>query len=206
MAEKLIKPSLVFIGNKNKHDQPFPIYKQNINFNLKPGQSVRFPVERANELFYYDQLEVKGLEVGLVDPIHYAQIGHYVLGTETFTEGNTTYSIVGNGTDYKILGTIPFEAADASLGLAKGNRITLRITSDIPKNDLPSGKIIKTTNTGIPGGYNEYTKAAAEDDGSIVNISNVTGKYLLEIKVKWIDDEDFVTYTFDTSEAIFEAE
>ncbi len=202
MATKTIKPSFVFIGNKNSFSQSFPIYKQNLNYTLNAGDSVYFRCNDANELFYYEQLNVTGLEVGLVDLAHYLQLGSYNLDTSTFTEGNTTYSLIGNGNNYKLIGVIPFEPASSALGLAKGNRITIRTTSNIAYADLPSGIIVKTTNRTKPAGYNEYTKTAFESDGSLVTIMNVSGP-TIEIKIKWKVDEDFTTYTIDTSEATY---
>ena len=59
---------------------------------------------------------------------------------------------------------------------------------------MPGGKIAKVTNG---DGYNEYTKSAFEDDGSLISVVNINNlSKPLVIMVKWTADTETI-YTFD---------
>ena len=107
-------------------------------------------------------------------------------------------------TEYKVVGLIPYKEADAALGMPAGNIFTCRIVNaDIEsKSDLPSGKIAKVTKG---DGFNEYTKAAFEDDGSLIVVWKADGIKPLEVKITWSAGSE-TTYVFDFSESILEPE
>ena len=78
------------------------------------------------------------------------------------------------------------------------------------KSQLPSGVVVKTTDTTKSGGYAEYTKDAFEDDGSLIAIFAPTEEtlaaYKREVKIKWGSGEKFTTYSFDLSNATLDLE
>ena len=130
--------------------------------------------------------------------------GTYNSTTNTWTNGNSNYSLVRRGNTIFVEGTIPYESADTPLGLAAGNRFYVKLSNQAitSKSDLPEGIIAKITNTQVAGGYNTYTKDAFEDDGSLIVVTNVSKTVLLENIIKWKDGE--TTYTFDFSNANFQ--
>jgi len=131
-----------------------------------------------------------------------ANVGSYNSGTGAWTNGGASYVFLKEGTYYTVAGEIPYEDADATLGLDAGNRIQFRLvnTAISAQADLPDGNIITIVGKNRT---NVYTKAAAETDGSIINISNVYADAPLIIKVKWAEGEDEVVYTFDFASAAF---
>ena len=137
-----------------------------------------------------------GTVVSTITPSVLAEAGSYDLSTSTFTAGNS-YSLTADGNNvYEVVGAIPYEEADAALGLPAGNRFIVRIKNSAiaSRDSLPEGTIIQVTNTSAQGGYNSYDKSAAESDGSVVSIVNVSGVKDIEVKIKW--DTDVVTYKF----------
>lgn len=74
---------------------------------------------------------------------------------------------------------------------------------------MPSGTIVKTTNTEATGGYNTATKDAFESDGSLIAIFAPTAAtkdaYNREVKIKWETGGSFKTYTFDLTGATLES-
>lgn len=93
-----------------------------------------------------------------------------------------------------------------------GHRFAVRVSKDgITSTDqLPSGTIVKTTNTEAQSGYNTATKDAFETDGSLIAIFAPTAEskdaYLREVKIKWKTGGQFKTYTFDLSGATLGSE
>lgn len=73
------------------------------------------------------------------------------------------------------------------------------------KSQLPSGTIVKTTDTTKPSGYAEYGKDAFEDDGSLIAIfaptEETVAAYKREVKIKWESGGKFTTYSFDLRNA-----
>jgi hypothetical protein len=124
--------------------------------------------------------------------------GAYDSSTETFTKG-ATYNFTALGNVNVVNGVIPYEEADAVLGLEAGNRLTFKLSNSAitKKADLPSGNIvtIKGENT-----TNTYTKDAFEDDGSLIVVCNTTGATPITIKVSFFEGV-VTTYTYITSEA-----
>lgn len=88
-----------------------------------------------------------------------------------------------------------------------GNRFAVRIWRDgiTSAEQLPSGTIVKTTNTESVSGYNTATKDAFETDGSLIAVFAPTAEtkdeYRREVKIKWKTGGQFKTYTFDLSGA-----
>lgn len=134
--------------------------------------------------------------------------------TTAFSEGGSdvTYTLERIGNKIKVLGTIKYVNANASVGLAAGNHVILdfKHPNIASKSALPSGTICKVTHTELVGNYNTATKDAFEADGSLVVAFNVSTAASLslseprEVKVAWIaDGEDLVweTYIVDFSEA-----
>lgn len=117
-----------------------------------------------------------------------------------------TYNIARDGDNFKVSGVIPYGAADSIFSTA-GNRFAVRIAKDgvTGTSQLPSGTIVKTTNTEAASGYNVATKEAFESDGSLIAIFAPTAAtknaYPREVKIKWATGGQFKTYTFDLTEA-----
>ena len=127
--------------------------------------------------------------------------GSYNSASGLWTDGGTTYSVRLVGNTARITGTVPFEDADAILGLNAGNRLTLKFsnTGIESKSDLPSGTIVTTigdTKT------NTYTKDAFEDDGTLIYVANVSNNNAT-VKIKWTADTETV-FTIDLSKAIMQ--
>ena len=128
-----------------------------------------------------------------------------------------TYDLKRNGNTFDVIGTIPYGAADSMFGTA-GNRFAVRIRKYgiTSTSDLPTGNIVKTTNTEAAGGYNVGTRSDFETDGSLIAIFAPTAAtknaYNREVKIAWkkaggsVVDSDFTTYTFNLSNATLATE
>lgn len=199
-------PAKISIGNAGKNAQNFQPYRENFNVTLEGGDVVCFDAKSIGELFYYEKQLTEDFLVGVSEDGKVSTTaGSYDVSSGTFTAGGTSYSIVRNGDVFEVIGTIPYAAAEASLGLDAGNRFIIRITnSDITaRSALPSGDICMTTNPAAAGGYNVYNKMAFETDGSLINVGNVFKDRPLEIKIKWTSEGEFTTYTFVFDKATF---
>ncbi|MBR0190038.1 MAG: hypothetical protein IJQ23_06600, partial [Clostridia bacterium] len=132
----------------------------------------------------------------------YVVAGSY--SDNTFTAGGTTYSIQSNSGVLNVVGTVPYAAADASLGLGAGNRITVKISNPAitSKEQLPSGNIVTSSGDGYT---NPYTKTAFENDGSLILVTNVSKTVPHVVTVKWATSV-VTTYTINSSAATFAAE
>ena len=143
-------------------------------------------------------------------------MGSYNASTNVWTKG-ADYSLTKTGMNsFAVTGEIPYGSADAIFPTA-GNRFAVRIYNrDVTSTaSLPSGTIVKTTNTEKAGGYNLGTKADFENDGSLIAIFAPTAQtkdaYNREVKIAWskagasVTDADFTTYTFDLSGATLES-
>ena len=128
-----------------------------------------------------------------------AEAGSYNSSSKVWTKGNS-YTLKNEGTTYFVKGTIPYKAADTTLGLGAGNRLEVKISNSAitSKTDLPSGKIVRILRSN--GTWQEYTKDAFETDGSLLQISNVNDLRVGVIQIAWKADE-IVTYTFNTLNA-----
>ena len=134
--------------------------------------------------------------------------GSYNSQSGLWTDGGTSYTINFDGTNAKVTGTLPYEEADATLGLPAGNRYTYKIqNSNITSRDqLPSGVIAKITNTQAGSGYNEYDKSAFEEDGSLIVVVNIGNKNIpIVSKMTWTEGNESV-YTADLKTVILAAE
>lgn len=132
-----------------------------------------------------------------------AETGSYDSSTGIWTKGGTTFALKpADGTTFRMTGTIPYAAEDVTLGLAAGNRFAVRIvnSSITSQSALPSGDICKITNTTIPAGYNVYTKAAFETDGSLIIVANTNAIKKHEAKIVWASGLE-TTYLFDYTTA-----
>lgn len=127
--------------------------------------------------------------------------GSYDSGTQTWTDGGVTFETLKNGDTVKVTGTLPYEPADATLGLPAGNRLSVKIKNSAinSQSDLPSGIIAKVSNSLVDGGYNTYDKTAFEADGSMISVVNIVNKNKpLVIKITWTEGKETV-YTFDVT-------
>ena len=138
-------------------------------------------------------------------------------GTYNFTtnewRNSATYELTlqPNG-KIKVTGTIPYDAT-AGIFPTGGYRFAVRLSNPeiTAKSQLPSGDIVKATNTDFAGGYNVGTKSDFENDGTLIAVvaptAETLGAYDREVKVAWtkagasVADGDFHTYTFDLSDA-----
>ena len=93
---------------------------------------------------------------------------------------------------------------DTDLGLTAGNRFSVKIVNSAitSKAQLPSGNIATTIGAEHT---NHYTKAAFEDDGSLILVCNASKTVNTVVKIKWVSGVE-TTYTFDFSGATFAAE
>lgn len=206
MATKTYElPTQVSIGNAGSKAQNFQPYRENFNVTLNAGDVVTFDVKSVGEILYYEKQVSGDLISGAIsDPTVSISAGSYNSTTNTFTDG-ATFGIVEKDGVKVVVGTIPYEEADANLGLVAGNRFTVKLSKEgiTARTDLPSGVICKVTNTGAAGGYNEYNKMAFETDGSLISVINVKPNSTIEIMVKWTADADFTVYTFGFNYATF---
>lgn len=127
-----------------------------------------------------------------------------VSGT-TFTAGLTPFFFVPTGaSSYDAKGTIPYEDANADLGLPAGNRITFKLanTDITAKTDLPTGDICKIYDA--DGTVRAYTKDAFETDGSVIVCHNVVAGEVVKIEIAWkagVTTEYFIDLTKAQMEA-----
>ena len=142
---------------------------------------------------YGATIEGEGISFITIDP------GSYNSSTREFTKG-ATYSLKLEGTTAMVKGTIPYKDADSVLGLPAGNRIDLLIKNSAitSKNALPSGKIVRALQS--DGTWQEYTKDAFEDDGSLILNANVNNLRVGIYQIAWVENE-VVTYTVNTLNA-----
>lgn len=96
----------------------------------------------------------------------------------------------------KVNGEVPYEDADAVLGLDAGNRLSLKFKhpSINSKADLPSGTIVTVIGDTVT---NTYTKDAFEEDGSLIYVGNVSNNNVT-IKITWTTGNETV-YIIDLS-------
>lgn len=193
--ENLVLPLSVTIANSSTITKTFIPYKENFVTAVNAGDAVTFGIKDSREGLYYKGQATSGLLVGVTDSNEIATAGIYNVGTGAFTEGNT-YTIIKDGDNSTVIGIIPY-IENPGLGLASGNIFTVKIVNSkiTSKSDLPSGTIVKVTNTTVAGGYNEYNKSAFEDDGSLITLLNVKKGSQIEIMIKW--DTEFINYKFD---------
>lgn len=207
-------PLTINIANKGEKDSFIP-FKENFVVALNKGETISFDVANSEEAIYYVAQANKNLIVSNLGELNASAItgkynttsGEFVKGSSynviptsfnAFVEDDETFQEI----DYSVVGEIPFETADTTLGLPEGNRFTIKLVAKniTSRDDLPSGKICKITNTADPTGYNEYTKSAFEEDGSLITVVNVKKDIPIEIIVDWYG-EGFTTYTFDFTES-----
>lgn len=131
-------------------------------------------------------------------------VGAYDSSTSTFTPGNVDFGVNMMGTTLNVYGTLPYEDADATLGLEAGNRFTVKFKNAniTAKSQLPAGVIGRTLKS--DGTWQEYTKDAFEDDGSLILVSNVNNIRVGLVEITWITGEK-ITYTINTLGAQLEA-
>lgn len=129
--------------------------------------------------------------------------GSYDSSTSTFTT-TTDFRAEQMGTTYNFYGELPYEDADATLGLEAGNRLTFKISNAniTAKSQLPAGNIARTLKS--DGTWQTYTKDAFEDDGSLILVANVNNLRVGVMEVTWASGET-VTYTLNTLNATLEA-
>lgn len=194
-------PMTVTLGNISSHKQYFQPYKEDFTQVIEPGDAITFTITKSSEALYYTGQATKDIVVGLV-PNGTATInpGVYDADSGEVVSGSTSYSFIQDDKTIKVIGVIPYAEADASLGLAAGNRFAFKLNNpfNISEYPLPNGIIAKVTNTLIDG-YNEYTKAAFDADGGLSVVSNVPETVkVIEVMVKWTDEQtDFITYTLN---------
>lgn len=205
MEELNLTTLAVTIANVGTKIESFIPKGENFAVSVNPGDLINFKVDTFERGLYYNNQATDNLLVNVEqDEVDFNTIGTYDSTSSVFTPG-ATYNFIKQNGIYQIVGLLPYEDADATLGLPAGNRFTVRIANpDITsKDDLPSGDILKITNKNVPGGYNTYNKSAFEADGSIISVVNIenTGS-ILEIIIKWTSD-GWTTYTYKFNTATF---
>lgn len=126
----------------------------------------------------------------------------YNAGTGVWTNGST-FNIAREGNHFIVTGTLPYKAGDSIFPQA-GNRFAVKLNKDgiTSTSDLPSGNIVKVTNTDIEGGYNIADKTAFETDGSLIVYAKIASDSLSrerEVMIAWSEADKFTKYTFDLS-------
>lgn len=152
---------------------------------------------------YHDAWVLEEKIAGIAGAIVVGDSGTSLNGVKVTTVSGATYNVETAGTTVLFNGTIPYEAADAELGLEAGNRIniTFKNANITAKSQLPSGTICRTLKS--DGTYNEYTKDAFESDGSLNLVANVNNLRVGIVEITWRTGET-VTYTTNTLNAQLE--
>ena len=110
-----------------------------------------------------------------------------------------------NEEDIEFIDKIRFkEFDDFFWDLRYSRRIEVKLNKDgiTSTSALPSGNIVKVTNTDIAGGYNIADKSAFETDGSLIVYSKIAEGSLdniREVMIAWSEAGEFTRYTFDLS-------
>lgn len=183
----------VTIANTTNRVQAFVPYAQSFLYKLAPQTAIQFPANTQASLYY-----TKQTQNGIASDVCGENDVRIITGTFNginFVE-SSTYMYVGG----YIVGEIPYETLEI-MGFKAGNRICLHFVNPTitSKDSLPNGVICKTLDTRTEQGYNEYTKDAFEDDGSLIYIAN------MDNLKKWVSidwGDGFVTYNIDCSRAI----
>ena len=193
---KDLRKATITIANASNKEQAFVPYAQSFLYKLAPQDAIQFPANSVQAIYYQKQNQ---------GPIAAQAIGEddvkVICGTfdgTSFTKSED-YMYVGE----KIVGEIPYETNEV-IGFGEGNRICLHFVNPTitSKDELPEGIICRTLDTRTEQGYNEYTKDAFEDDGSLIYIAN------MQNLKKWVDidwGDGFVRYDIDCSKAKLEA-
>ncbi|MBR0189028.1 MAG: hypothetical protein IJQ23_01425 [Clostridia bacterium] len=127
--------------------------------------------------------------------------------SNTFTEGGTNYDTVVDKKTIYVTGTVPKGTVDAAFGYGagQGNFVTFKIKGEATSSPsvLPDGNIVTVANPGVYDTPHTYTKAAFEDDGTLIACIKVqSNNSKPTITVKWRADEEAITYTLDVSGAV----
>ena len=124
-----------------------------------------------------------------------------------FTAGGTSYETVIDKKTIYVTGTVPKGSADNAFGYGagQGNFVTFKLKGEATTGTavLPDGNIVTVTNPGVYDTPHTYTKAAFEDDGTLIACIKILGNDKKPtIKVQWRADEEPITYTLDVSGAV----
>ena len=134
-------------------------------------------------------------------------LGTYNATNKTFTALPTDadYSLVQNGYNLKLQGTIPY--SDTILEIEAGNIVAIKFTAPTGVTVGGEGAYVKTTNRQTTEGWNEYGEEAFEDDGSLIWVTSVNKENSVQIKIKWNEATSEVVYTLTVdSNAVLETE
>lgn len=223
MVRDLTEPITISIGNKSASKNAFIPYKENSKFVLGKGDVITFDCFDSNAAAYYVKQNDSIIDANAVKLAPNASVvtGKYVSSTNTFTPGTASNIVLtdvtvqpglqsGTLTDcyYDVIGELIHEEADETLGLQAGYRFIFKIKnpSISAKSDLPSGDDICRVK--VNGEIqNTYSKAAFENDGSLIGVINTGIGSDIEIRVTWVDTPGtFSYYHFDLSNVSLVAE
>lgn len=115
-----------------------------------------------------------------------------VLDETALTPGSYDGSAFAPGAPYsvkagKVKGTIPQGAAVPAINLDAGNRFVIKLAnpSITAQSQLPSGNIVKTTNS-TTGYVNEKDKTVFEEDGSLIIVTNIQdANTVYTVEIEW---------------------
>ena len=134
-------------------------------------------------------------------------LGTYNATNKTFTALPTDadYSLVQNGYDLKLQGTIPY--SDTTLEIEAGNIVAIKFTAPVGVEVGGEGAYVKTTNRQTTEGWNEYGEEAFEEDGSLIWVTSVSKENSVQVKIKWNESSNIVVYPLTVdSGAVLEQE
>lgn len=217
MIKNRLNPLIINIVNTSDKDKYFIPYRENQQFLVRPNGKVTFTAKTSEEALYYENQKAKGLDVNILEDIKTnTQSGVYDTNTSIFTseasyiaslqtaDTQVNGSAITQNTYYDVLGTIPYSEANATIGLAAGNRFTVRISNPeiTSKSNLPSGTICSVVMTdSLLNTNNSYNKNAFEDDGSLIVITNVLKGTKVTVTIKWSNTLTS-TYIFDCKDIV----
>ena len=127
-------------------------------------------------------------------------LGTYNETNSTFTEvpSSLGYSIEVDGETITLNGTIPYSAG--VLGIQAGNIVAIKIIPNATY-EADDETYVKTTNRNDPSGWNTYDKTAIEEDGSVIWVTSVSKENTVQIKIKWNEDAEEITYTLEVDDS-----
>lgn len=143
--------------------------------------------------------KIAGIAAAIVEGENTTALGNVSVSAVS----GATYVVNMQGSTVLFNGVIPYEDADAQLGLDAGNRIniTFKNANIASKDALPSGVICRTLKS--DGTFNEYTKDAFEADGSLNLVANINSLRVGLTEIKWTANET-ISYVTNTLGATLE--
>lgn len=208
MIKNYETPLIVSIANIGNTVQSFIPHMENQTFPIEAGGKVSLQINRSEVGLYYEEQANKDLSVVISESAGtYVSSGSYDLSTSQFDNHSSFSSILDSvvvednttTSTYSVIGTLPYSDATPAIGMPAGNRFTARLSNPniISRDSLPSGKICNVTKVGGQNTNQDYTKAAFEEDGSLVLIVNSEPTSTITVTIDWTTSQTSVyVFTF----------